>query len=107
MTWVIETFGNNLSDKTIHTLSMLALHLICIHKYLICTHSTDTGIVAELAESDRENFLALFKAVVLDKGEEAGRLMINRSRADKTLVLDPRGFEVAMADVVREVHRDG
>lgn len=41
----------------------------------------DAGIVCELDESDRKNFVDLFYAIVVGDGKLAGRLMIERVRA--------------------------
>lgn len=40
----------------------------------------DAGIVCELDQHDRKNFIDLFYAVVVGDGEQAGRLMIERVR---------------------------
>lgn len=38
----------------------------------------DAGIVCELDEADRKNFIDLFYAIVVGDGKLAGRLMIER-----------------------------
>lgn len=38
----------------------------------------DAGIVCELGDEDRKNFVDLFHAVVTGNGELAGRLMLER-----------------------------
>lgn len=45
-----------------------------------CLVVLDAGIVCELDQHDRKNFIDLFYAVVVGDGEQAGRLMIERVR---------------------------
>ncbi|CAM9290423.1 unnamed protein product [Laminaria digitata] len=50
----------------------------------------DAGIVCELDQHDRKNFIDLFYAVVVGDGKQAGRLMIERARDQQCT--DPEGF---------------
>jgi aarF domain-containing kinase len=59
----------------------------------------DTGLVTELNENNRENFLDLFKAVAEFDGYKAGQLMVARSRQPET-VLDPEVFALRMQHLV-------
>lgn len=67
----------------------------------------DAGIVAELSPADRENFIALFKAVITNDGKNVGKLMIERSRGNISDVIDREGFENGMAAIVDEVFEHG
>jgi len=59
----------------------------------------DTGLVTELNEKNRANFLDLFKAVAEFDGYKAGQLMVARSRQPET-VLDPEVFALRMQHLV-------
>ncbi len=70
----------------------------------------DPGIVATLSAKDLANFRAVFKAVVLGKGDQVGQLFLDRSEhscADKdafvremgALVLRARGLELRLSRV--------
>lgn len=48
----------------------------------LCLVILDAGIVCELDEIDRKNFVDLFYAIVVGDGKLAGRLMIERVRRD-------------------------
>lgn len=51
----------------------------------------DTGLVTELSGRDHDNFVALFKALIVDgDGGEAGRLVITRT--PQPLIINPNGF---------------
>ncbi len=60
----------------------------------------DVGIVTELTAQDRRNFVDLFYAIATGKGEEAGRLMIERSRNHECE--DPEGFSRGISRIVEE-----
>lgn len=64
----------------------------------------DTGLVTELNERNRRNFLDLFRAVAEFDGYRAGQLMIARSRAPDT-VLDGEVFALRMQRLVLSVKR--
>lgn len=59
----------------------------------------DTGLVTELNEVNRTNFLELFKAVAEFDGYKAGQLMIQRSRQPET-VIDQEVFALRMQHLV-------
>ena len=67
----------------------------------------DAGIIAELRETDRHNFIALFKAVISNDGKNVGKLMIEKSRGSIDDVIDRKGFESGMEKVVDEVFEHG
>jgi aarF domain-containing kinase len=70
----------------------------------------DTGLVASLNGQDRRNFIDLFSAVVRNKGEEAGSLMIERNRHPANAAMTEesrRKFAAEIAGVVDEVHSSG
>ena len=67
----------------------------------------DAGITAELHTSDRRNFVELFKAVVMNDGRRAGRLIMDRSLLGYEGCVDPDGFENALHTIVNECHHKG
>jgi len=62
----------------------------------------DTGLVTELNEVNRKNFLDLFRAVAEFDGFEAGRLMVERCRSPE-MVLDPEVFALKMQHLILTV----
>uniref|UniRef100_A0A6J0U662 Uncharacterized aarF domain-containing protein kinase 2 n=1 Tax=Pogona vitticeps TaxID=103695 RepID=A0A6J0U662_9SAUR len=58
----------------------------------------DAGIVAELQDVDRENFKAVFTAVVLGQGERVAELILHHSRANQCK--DVERFKADMAELV-------
>merc|ERR1712079_181441 len=52
----------------------------------------DAGFAVKLPPRDRRNFVELFHAIVINDGRQAGRLMLERSPGDPSLVLDGAGF---------------
>ncbi|KAF2767612.1 ABC1-domain-containing protein [Teratosphaeria nubilosa] len=59
----------------------------------------DTGLVTELNETNRKNFLDLFKAVAEFDGYKAGHLMVERCRQPEA-VLDKEVFALKMQHLV-------
>ncbi|EME41907.1 hypothetical protein DOTSEDRAFT_74080 [Dothistroma septosporum NZE10] len=59
----------------------------------------DTGLVTELNETNRANFLALFKAVAEFDGYKAGHLMVERCRQPEA-VIDKEVFALRMQHLV-------
>ena len=59
----------------------------------------DTGLVTELNDTNRRNFLDLFKAVAEFDGYKAGHLMVERCRQPDA-VLDPEVFALRMQHLV-------
>lgn len=66
----------------------------------------DTGLVVELTNVDRKNFIDLFSAIVFNDGAGVARLMIERSRGNN-LVLNRSEFEKGVAEIVSDVHAKG
>ncbi|PHH91290.1 hypothetical protein CDD83_1055 [Cordyceps sp. RAO-2017] len=62
----------------------------------------DTGLVTELSATNRENFLALFRAVAEFDGYKAGHLMCERCRQPEA-VLDEEVFALKMQHLVLSV----
>ncbi|RKP09775.1 ABC1 family-domain-containing protein [Thamnocephalis sphaerospora] len=62
----------------------------------------DAGLVAELSDQNRQNFIDLFKAIVTFDGYLAGQLMVERCRTPD-LAVDANLFAIKMQDVVRRV----
>ena len=59
----------------------------------------DTGLVTQLNEKNRENFLDLFRAVAEFDGYKAGQLMVERSRQPEEVV-DPEVFALKMQHLI-------
>lgn len=59
----------------------------------------DTGLVTQLNDTDRANFLALFRAVAEFDGHRAGQLMVERCRQPEE-VIDPDVFALRMQNLV-------
>ncbi|EAA61642.1 hypothetical protein AN6996.2 [Aspergillus nidulans FGSC A4] len=59
----------------------------------------DTGLVTQLNDTNRANFLALFRAVAEFDGHRAGELMVERCRQPEE-VIDPDIFALRMQNLV-------
>lgn len=66
----------------------------------------DAGIAHTMTPADRRNFIDVFYAFVRQDGNHVGRIMSERSRGTLPII-DQKGFENGMADVVRMMHREG
>jgi predicted unusual protein kinase regulating ubiquinone biosynthesis (AarF/ABC1/UbiB family) len=72
----------------------------------------DAGLCTSLSEIDQRNFLDLFEAVALGRGEEAGRLLLKRSkhcepgREYPASCVDPQGFVKGVQEIVSKVSMD-
>ncbi|KAI5283665.1 hypothetical protein KEM54_001947 [Ascosphaera aggregata] len=64
----------------------------------------DTGLVTELSDINRQNFLALFQAVAEFDGYRAGKLMIERCRQPDAAI-DPDVFALRMQNLVLDLKR--
>ncbi|KAE8148835.1 hypothetical protein BDV25DRAFT_157375 [Aspergillus avenaceus] len=62
----------------------------------------DTGLVTQLNDTNRKNFLDLFRAVAKFNGYRAGQLMVERCREPEE-VLDPDVFALRMQDLVLSI----
>jgi len=66
----------------------------------------DAGLTESLRPEDQQNLRDLFKAVVLNKGEEAGRLMVERAKNERCT--DTEGgleaFSSGIDSIVKEFH---
>ncbi|KAJ5895455.1 hypothetical protein N7495_007146 [Penicillium taxi] len=62
----------------------------------------DTGLVTELNELNRRNFLDLFRAIAEFDGYRAGQLMVERCRSPEE-VLDPEVFALKMQHLVLSI----
>ncbi|CCK67857.1 Cqd1p KNAG_0A01680 [Huiozyma naganishii CBS 8797] len=62
----------------------------------------DVGLVTELNETNRVNFIDLFNALASFDGYKAGELMVERSRTPETAI-DKQGFASKVDRLVREV----
>lgn len=66
----------------------------------------DAGIVTTLNHNDQQNLKDLFKAVILNNGEEAGRLMVERARFERCSSTEGgvEKFSKGISDIVSEFH---
>lgn len=62
----------------------------------------DAGLVTTLSETNRRNFLELFRSIALFDGYTAGHLMVQRSSAPQ-LAIDPETFALKMQHLVLSV----
>jgi len=62
----------------------------------------DAGIVSELEEGDKKNLRDLFRAVVFNKGEEAGRMIVDRAKRERCE--DKEMFAREIGKIVSEFH---
>lgn len=62
----------------------------------------DTGLVTELNDTNRRNFLDLFRAIAEFDGYRAGQLMVERCRTPEQ-VLDPEIFALKMQHLVLSI----
>ncbi|CAM9437900.1 unnamed protein product, partial [Sphacelaria rigidula] len=70
-----------------------------------CLVILDAGIVSELDEGDRKNFVDLFYAIVVGDGKLAGRLMIERARNQRCK--DPDRFCTEVDSLVQRARSSG
>lgn len=70
-----------------------------------CLVLIDAGIVCKLDEVDRQNFCALFHAVVMGDGKRAGSLMIERAREQQCT--DPEAFCAGVNELVQRARSRG
>ena len=62
----------------------------------------DAGITNTLSDSDQTNLRDLFKAVVLNQGYEAGKMIVERAKRQSCS--DPEGFAIKIGQIVSEFH---
>ncbi|KAG2173698.1 hypothetical protein INT43_005118 [Umbelopsis isabellina] len=62
----------------------------------------DTGLVTELNEVNRRNFLDLFRAIAEFDGYKTGKLMVERCRTPE-LVIEPEVFALKMQHIVLDI----
>jgi aarF domain-containing kinase len=66
----------------------------------------DAGIATSLSPSDQRNLIDLFRAVILNEGNQAGRLMVERARYERCSQV-PGGvdaFAKGIEELVAEFH---
>jgi len=75
-------------------------------KYQYTIIFLDAGIVSTLKASDQQNLRDLFKAVILNDGRLAGRLMVERARYEQCsqTLGGIESFSEGIADIVSEFH---
>jgi len=62
----------------------------------------DAGITNTLSDNDQTNLRDLFKAVVLNQGYEAGKMIVDRAKRQSCS--DPEGFAIKIGQIVSEFH---
>lgn len=82
----------------------LALQKIHEEGYLPEVIFIDAGLVTTLDETDRRNFLDLFRAIAEFDGYHAGELMVERCRTPE-LAIDKQTFALKMQHIVLQVKR--
>ena len=66
----------------------------------------DCGIVTQLSENDRRNLRDLIKAVILNNGQEAGRLMVERAKYETCSQVEGgiEQFSKGVGEIVSDFH---
>lgn len=66
----------------------------------------DAGLAISLSPNDRRNLVDLFRAVILNEGEEAGRLMVERARYERCSQVEGgvEAFSKGVGQLVNEFH---
>ena len=66
----------------------------------------DAGLATSLSSNDRRNLVDLFRAVILDNGEQAGRLMVERARFERCSQVEGGvdAFAAGVGAIVSEFH---
>jgi len=66
----------------------------------------DAGLATQLSPRDRQNLRDLFKAVILNEGEKAGRLMVERARYERCSSMEGgvESFSHGVGQIVSEFH---
>jgi len=93
-------FLDNFVHGDLHPGNIFVRHDTEAHKAKPHLTFIDAGIVTELTQQDRRNFVDLFYAIATGQGEAAGRLMIERSRRHECQ--DPEGFCRGISRIVEE-----
>lgn len=75
-----------------------------IHSYTPQICLIDVGLVTELNDHNRINFMDLFQSLTKFDGYRAGQLMIERSRTPQT-VIDPDAFSKRVQGLVSEIKK--
>lgn len=67
----------------------------------------DAGLSVTLSPEDRRNFVEVFHALATNNGREAGRLMVERTPGDRSLVRDEEAFIEGVSKLVSQVWDGG
>lgn len=67
----------------------------------------DTGLAVQMNPRDQRNFVDLLHAVAMRDGPRAGRLMVERSPGDRSMVIDEEVFVERVADLVHRARAKG
>lgn len=99
----------NVSHKLRHKIKYKEDDMLSYLKFALTNYTPeicfiDTGLVTELNENNRVNFIALFNALAQFDGYKAGELMIERSRTPETAI-DKEGFALKVEKLVDTVKK--
>ena len=66
----------------------------------------DAGIAISLSQNDQKNLIDLFRAVIFNDGNRAGRLMVERAKHERCSQVEGcvESFSNGIADIVSEFH---
>ena len=66
----------------------------------------DAGIAISLSQNDQKNLIDLFRAVIFNDGNRAGRLMVERAKHERCSQVEGcvEAFSDGIADIVSEFH---
>lgn len=66
----------------------------------------DAGIATSLSKDDQRNLIDLFRAVLLDDGDQAGRLMVERAKYERCSSIEGGvdAFATGISELVSEFH---
>jgi len=60
----------------------------------------DAGLVVALSPQDRRNFVEVFHSIATNDASRTGRLMLERSPGDRSVVVDPEGFVAGVEELI-------
>ena len=102
-------FLDNFTHCDLHPGNVLIKHVPAEDKKGKDTHTIvflDAGLAVSLSPNDRRNLVDLFRAVILNEGEEAGRLMVERARYERCSQVEGgvEAFSKGVGQLVNEFH---
>ena len=102
-------FLDNFTHCDLHPGNVLIKHVPAEDKKGKDAHTIvflDAGLAVSLSPNDRRNLVDLFRAVILNEGEEAGRLMVERARYERCSQVEGgvEAFSKGVGQLVSEFH---